>query len=72
MISVARIRSSVDFPAPLDPMSATASFSFTANETPASAFSVARATGCVKARQPVSAGAKYLSSSVTEIAGEGT
>ncbi len=44
-ISVARIRSSVDFPAPLWPTIATASPVSMANETPASAHCVARAKG---------------------------
>ena len=61
----------MDFPAPLEPISATASFSFTVKETPASALSVAREIGCNKARQPVKAGGKYFSSAVTEMAGAG-
>src|ERR1700722_9512713 len=65
------MRSNVDFPAPLAPITATASFSFTVKEIPPSAFSVAREIGCSKARHPVKAGGKYFSSAVTEIAGPG-
>jgi hypothetical protein len=68
---VAKIRSKVDFPAPLEPISATASPSPTVKETPARALSVEREIGCNRARQPVKAGGKYFSSAVTEMAGAG-
>src|SRR5271163_3506272 len=70
-ISVARMRSTVDFPAPFGPTIATASPGWTKKEMPARARSVGCAKGCSSARQPERAGGKYFSSASTEMAGAG-
>ena len=58
---VVRIRSKVDLPAPLAPISASMSPDLTWKEIPRRAGTVSRETGCNRARHPLDAAGKYFS-----------